>query len=64
MLHQQKIIFSKIISNETANENKKMSYQKSYVLIEDLERISQINDLNIFYMGYKNVMQELETAQI
>lgn len=49
--------FSKIVSNE----NNKTSLQKCYVIIEDLERISQINDINIFYMGYKNVMQELET---
>lgn len=49
--------FSKIVSNE----NKKASLQKCYVIIEDLERISQINDIDIFFMGYKNVMQELET---
>ena len=49
--------FSKIVSNE----NKNASLQKCYVIIEDLERISQINDIDIFFMGYKNVMQELET---
>ena len=49
--------FSKII----LNENNKISLQKCYVIIEDLERMSQINDINIFFMGYKNVMQELET---
>lgn len=56
-----KSYFSSIISTENSDENKKNSLQKTYVLIEDLERISQINDKQIFYMGYKNIMQALET---
>ena len=56
-----KSYFSNIISTENSDENRKNSLQKLYLLIEDLERISQINDKDIFYMGYKNVIQELET---
>ena len=56
-----KSYFSSIISSENSNEDKKNSLQKTYVLIEDLERIAQINDKDIFYMGYKNIMQALET---
>ena len=56
-----KSYFSNIISTENNNENRKNSLQKAYMIIEDLERISQINDKDIFYMGYKNVIQELET---
>ncbi len=56
-----KSYFSSIISSENNNEDKKNSLQKTYVLIEDLERIAQINDKDIFYMGYKNIMQALET---
>ncbi len=53
--------FSAIVSASENDEKKKNYLQKSYVIIEDLERMSQINDKDIFYMGYKNVMQELET---
>ncbi len=53
--------FSVIVSSSENDEKKKNYLQKSYVIIEDLERMSQINDKDIFYMGYKNVMQELET---
>ena len=56
-----KSFFSNIISTEDLNEDKKNSMQKIYLSIEDLERITQINDKEIFFMGYKNVMQELET---
>ena len=56
-----KSYFSSIVSAINNDEEKKNSLQKTYVLIEDLERIAQINDKDIFYMGYKNVMQALET---
>ncbi len=56
-----KSYFSSIVSAINNNEEKKNSLQKTYVLIEDLERIAQINDKDIFYMGYKNIMQALET---
>ena len=58
-----KSYFSSIVSAVNHDEEKKNSLQKTYVLIEDLERISQINDKDIFYMGYKNIMQALETMQ-
>ena len=53
--------FASIVSNTKENEDKKSAMQKAYVILEDLERITQINDKQIFFMGYKNVMQELET---
>ena len=56
-----KSYFSSIVSAINNDEERKNSLQKTYVLIEDLERITQINDKDIFYMGYKNVMQALET---
>ena len=52
--------FSSIVSTSENNEKEKSALQKTYVIIENLERMSQINDRDIFYMGYKNVMQELE----
>lgn len=54
--------FSAILSNEN-DENKKADLEKTYVIIEDLERISKINDKDIFFMGYKNVLQQLETTK-
>ena len=45
-----KSYFSSIISSENNNEDKKNSLQKT----------AQINDKDIFYMGYKNIMQALE----
>ena len=59
-----KSYFSSIVSTENSDENKKNSLEKTYVLIDDLERIAQINDKQIFYMGYKNIMQSLETIKI
>lgn len=56
-----KSYFSSIVSAINNDEEKKNSLQKTYVLIEDLERIAQINDKDIFYMGYKNIIQALET---
>lgn len=56
-----KSYFSSIISADESDEKRKNALQKSYVIIEDLERMSGLNDKEIFLMGYKNVMQELET---
>lgn len=52
--------FSSIISTSDKSQEEKSALEKVYVIIENLERISQINDKDIFYMGYKNVMQEIE----
>lgn len=56
-----KSYFSGILSSDNSQEDRKNTLQKTYLIIEDLERITQINDKDIFFMGYKNVMQELET---
>ena len=53
--------FSSIISADESDEKRKTALQKAYVIIEDLERMSGLNDKEIFFMSYKNVMQELET---
>ncbi len=53
--------FSSIISADESDEKRKNALQKTYVIIEDLERMSGLQDKEIFFMGYKNVMQELET---
>lgn len=56
-----KSYFSSIISADESDEKRKTALQKAYVIIEDLERMSGLNDKEIFFMSYKNVMQELET---
>ncbi len=59
-ISEAKSNFSAIVSSSDRSEEQKSALQKTYVIIENLERISQISDRDIFYMGYKNVMQELE----
>lgn len=52
--------FNSLLNSEN-EENKKTNLEKTYVIIEELERITKINDKDIFFMGYKNVLQQLET---
>lgn len=53
--------FNTILTSENDDKNTKTNLQKTYVILEDLERASKLNDKEIFLIGYKNVIQQLET---
>ena len=52
--------FSNIINNQINNVNDIDVINKSYILINELEKNSNNKDKNIFYINYINLMQELE----
>ncbi len=52
--------FALIVSSDNGDENRKNQLQKTQILIDDLERMAKINDKEIFFIGYKNVMQDLQ----
>lgn len=49
--------FNNIIEQSSQNTNTR----RTYIIIDNLENIAQLNDKDIFFMGYKNVIQQLET---
>ncbi len=53
--------FNSILTSENDDKNEKINMQKTYVIMEDLERASKLNDKDIFLIGYKNIIQQLET---
>ena len=52
--------FSNIINNQINNVNDIDVINKSYILINELEKNANNKDKNIFYINYSNLMQELE----
>ena len=52
--------FSNILNNQLNNVNDIDVINKSYILINELEKNSNNKDKNIFYINYSNLMQELE----
>ena len=49
--------FNNIVEQSSQNTNTR----RTYIIIDNLENIAQLNDKDIFFMGYKNVIQQLET---
>lgn len=54
--------FMPIINNISSNNNQ-ASINKSYILIKELQRVNQNEDKDIFYIKYKNLMQELNNIE-
>lgn len=52
--------FSNVLNNPIHNANDIDIINKSYILINELEKNSNNNDKDIFYINYSNLMQELE----
>lgn len=50
--------FEKIVNSET-KEKEKDNLEKIYSMLKNLESTVALNNKNIFYMQYKNVMQEI-----
>lgn len=55
--------FNTILTNGNNDKNEKNNLQKTYVIMEDLERASKLNDKDIFLIGYKNVISQLQTMK-
>lgn len=50
------------IVNNIQNTNNMSTINKVYILLNELEKNTNDKNKNIFYINYKNVMQELETS--
>ena len=55
--------FMPIINNISSNTKNQTSINKSYILIKELQNINQNMDKDIFYIKYKNLMQELNNIE-
>lgn len=55
-----KSTFSNIINSINNTENIIENYERVNLMLDDLQKSINLNDKKIFYMNYKNVMQELE----
>lgn len=52
--------FSNVLNNQVNNMNNIDEINKSYILINELEEDSNNKNKNVFYVNYRNLMQELE----
>lgn len=52
--------YNKILNGGLQNSRNISSINKSYVLLNEIEKSTDTQDKNIFYINYKNLMQELE----
>ena len=55
--------FMPVINNISSNTNNQSSINKSYILIKELQNTNQNSDKDIFYIKYKNLMQELNNIK-
>lgn len=55
--------FMPLINNISSNTNNQANINKSYILIKELQGINQNEDKDIFYIKYKNLMQELNNIK-
>ncbi len=55
--------FNTILTSENNDRSEKNNLQKTYVIMEDLERASKLNDKDIFLIGYKNVIGQFQTMK-
>ena len=52
--------FSNILNNQVNNQNSIDEINKAYILINELEEDCNTQNKNVFYVNYRNLMQELE----
>ena len=51
--------FLPIINNMSSQTNNEVNINKAYILIKDMQQSNSNNDKDIFYIKYKNLIQEL-----
>ena len=58
-ISKAKDTFSQILG--TGNDKQQSELQKTYIVINELKNSIVLNDKNIFFINYKNAMEQLET---
>lgn len=51
--------FSKVVNELNTDSNKELNISRSYLLLKELQKSTSKQDKQIFYLRYKNVLQEL-----
>lgn len=54
--------YGNIMNSEFQNANNSNTINKGYILLNEIDKSVDKKDKNIFYINYKNLMQELEVA--
>lgn len=52
--------FSNVLNNQVNNVNNMDEINKAYILINELEEDSNSKNIKVFFVNYRNLMQELE----
>lgn len=52
---------NKIINSKKENDRDIENYEKAKIMVENLYNIIELNDKTLFFMQYKNVLQQFET---
>lgn len=55
--------FSNVMNSQLQNNSNITSINKAYVLLNEMEKSTDTKNKNIFYINYKNLMQELEIIE-
>ena len=59
-INKAQIAYNNILNGGLQNSRNISSINKSYVLLNEIAKSTDTQDKNIFYINYKNLMQELE----
>lgn len=53
--------FNQIMKDVTVGANKQSEISKAYVLLKEMQESVQLQDISLFYINYRNMMQTLES---
>lgn len=56
-------VFMAIVNDMGANKNSQFNINKAYILLKDLESAVDTKDIDIFYVKYRNLMEELNVIE-
>lgn len=62
-IQNAQVSYNNIINGSIQNTDDINSINKSYILLNELEKSTNTQDKSIFYINYKNLMQELEILE-
>lgn len=52
--------YGNIINNVEINTRNSAGVSQTYILLKELQRCTSVKDVDIFYINYKNFMQEIQ----
>lgn len=55
--------YNNVLNSGVQTQNNMSNINKAYILLNELEKSTDTKDKNIFYINYKNLMQELEIIE-